>query len=172
MPLESAPGRAVALAVLIATTGIHVGPLIGPGVACATIPGMPAQLDDLADRLLRAKNMAHLAVPRRDGTIHAAVVWADVDDEGRIVVNSAEGRLWPKLLRNAGSATITVHNAENPYEYAGVLARLAVDSHDDADAVIDALAKKYLDADSYPFRVEGEQRITFRLEPERTWGYR
>ena len=37
---------------------------------------------------------------------------------------------------------------------------------DGADAVIDALAKKYLDADSYPFRREGEVRVTIRVEAE------
>ena len=35
------------------------------------------------------------------------------------------------------------------------------------DAHIDAFAKKYLDADSYPYRQEGEQRIKFTLRPER-----
>jgi hypothetical protein len=40
------------------------------------------------------------------------------------------------------------------------------DTHEDGDAVIDALAKKYMDADSYPFRKDGEQRVTFRLTPE------
>ena len=34
---------------------------------------------------------------------------------------------------------------------------------DGADAQIDRLAKKYLDADSYPFRKEGEQRVTVRI---------
>ena len=34
-----------------------------------------------------------------------------------------------------------------------------------ADDHIDRLAKKYLDADSYPFRQEGEQRITYRVTP-------
>lgn len=35
-----------------------------------------------------------------------------------------------------------------------------------ADDVIDGLAKKYLDADSYPFRTADEQRITVRVTPE------
>ena len=34
-----------------------------------------------------------------------------------------------------------------------------------ADAHIDALAKKYLDADSYPMRVAGEQRVTYLVTP-------
>ena len=40
-------------------------------------------------------------------------------------------------------------------------------SHEDADAHIDKLAKKYLDADSYPFRKEGEQRVIVRVTPNR-----
>jgi hypothetical protein len=37
----------------------------------------------------------------------------------------------------------------------------------DGDAVIDRLAKKYLDADSYPYRRSDEQRITVRITPDR-----
>ena len=128
---------------------------------------MSETLNDRAAALLKDKNFAHLAVPRSDGSIQAAVVWVDADDDGRIVVNSAEGRDWPRNLRRAGQATISVHNHENPYEYVTIVGRLDEDTHADGDEVIDALAKKYLDADSYPFRKEGEQRVTFRLVPER-----
>jgi len=128
---------------------------------------MAAKLEGRAREIVEDKNFAHVAVPRQDGTIQGVVVWADVDDQGRVVVNSAEGRGWPKNLRRAGSATVTVANHENPYEFVSVTGRLVEDTHDGADDVIDGLAKKYLDADSYPFRKEGEQRVTFVLEPER-----
>jgi hypothetical protein len=36
-----------------------------------------------------------------------------------------------------------------------------------ADEVIDRLAKKYLGADSYPYRREGEIRVTVRIRPDR-----
>jgi PPOX class probable F420-dependent enzyme len=124
------------------------------------------KLEGRAKELVQDKNFAHLSVPRADGTIQTAVVWADADGDGRVVVNSAEGRAWPRNLRRAGRATISVHNHANPYEYVSIVGALDTDSHDDGDAVIDALAKKYLDADSYPFRQEGEQRVTFRLRPE------
>ena len=55
----------------------------------------------------------------------------------------------------------------NPYEWVSVTGRLVEDTHDGADAQIDALAKKYLDADEYPYRQPGEQRIRFALQPER-----
>ena len=63
--------------------------------------------------------------------------------------------------------TVTVVNHENPYEYAMIKGRLAEDTHDGADENIDKLAKKYLGKDEYPFRQEGEQRVMFRIEPER-----
>ena len=40
-------------------------------------------------------------------------------------------------------------------------------SHENADAHIDKLAKKYLDADTYPFRKEGEVRVIVRIQPDR-----
>jgi PPOX class probable F420-dependent enzyme len=128
---------------------------------------MPTTLDGRAKALVQDKNFAHLSVPRPDGTIQTVVVWADAAEDGRIVLNSAEGRDWPRNLRRAGRATISVANADNPYEYVSVVGALDEATHGDGDEVIDALAKKYLDADSYPFRKEGEQRVTFRLRPEK-----
>jgi PPOX class probable F420-dependent enzyme len=127
---------------------------------------MPAKLEGRAKELVQDKNFAHVSVPRADGTIQTVVVWADADDEGRVVLNSAEGRDWPRNLRRAGQATVSIANAENPYEYVTVVGTLDTDTTEDGDAVIDALAKKYMDADSYPFRKEGEQRVTFRLAPD------
>jgi PPOX class probable F420-dependent enzyme len=128
---------------------------------------MAQKLEGRAKQLLQDKNFAHLAVTRDDGTIQTSVVWVDADDEGRVIVNTAEGRDWPRSLRRDGRATISVHNNDNPYEYVSIVASIDEDTHEGADDVIDALAKKYLDADSYPGRTEGEQRITFNLAPEK-----
>ena len=124
-----------------------------------TIEGRPREI-------IAAANYAHLAIPRRDGTVQTVMIWADVQD-GNIMVNSAEGRQWPDNLRRAGTATVTVLADSNPYEWVSVTARVAEDTHDGADESIDALAKKYLGVDSYPYRREGEQRIKFLLRPER-----
>ncbi|MEJ7785011.1 MAG: hypothetical protein WKF96_09430 [Solirubrobacteraceae bacterium] len=113
------------------------------------------------------KNYAHVSIPRRDGTVQSVIVWTHADDEGNVTLNSAEGRDWPTNLRRAGTATVTLMADGNPYEYVAVTGRLTGDTHDGADENIDFLAKKYIDADSYPFRAEGEQRILFTLRPER-----
>lgn len=127
---------------------------------------MPA-LEGAARAIVADKNYAHLAVPREDGSILSVVIWSDVDSDGNVVVNSAEGRTWPKLLRKAGRATLSWANASNPYEFVSVTAKLVGDTNDGADAGIDALAKKYMDADVYPGHSDAETRVEFTLEPER-----
>ncbi|HWH95475.1 MAG TPA: hypothetical protein VNT03_16570 [Baekduia sp.] len=124
-------------------------------------------LEGDARAVVADKNYAHLSVPREDGTILSVVIWSDVDDQGRILLNSAEGRTWPRLLRRAGRATLSWANPSNPYEFVSVTAKLVDDTHDGADAHIDALAKKYTGADTYAGHTDGETRVKFTLEPER-----
>jgi hypothetical protein len=92
-------------------------------------------------------------------------VWCDLDDDDRVVLNSAEGRAWPANLRRTGHATVTVVNHDNPLEYVTLVGRLAEDTNDGADDVINALSHKY-DGHDYDFQ-PGQQRVTFRLAPER-----
>jgi hypothetical protein len=128
---------------------------------------MTATIEGPARAIVADKNYAHLSVPREDGSILSVVIWADVDDAGNIIVNSAEGRTWPRLLRRAGRATLSWANASNPYEFVSVTAKLVGDTHEGADAGIDALAKKYMGVDTYPGHSESEQRVQFTLQPER-----
>ena len=128
----------------------------------------PRPLEGPAREILaEGKNYATVSIPRSDGTVQSVIVWVGVDDAGNIELNSAEGRAWPTNLRRARTATITAMEDNNPYRYVAVTGRLIADTHEGADEHIDALAKKYLDADSYPFRQEGEQRVKFTLAPER-----
>ena len=127
---------------------------------------MANKLEGRVRELLEQPNFVAVATVDEDGVPDVKVVWADVDGD-QVVLNSAEGRKWPERLRSQGRATVTVVNHDNPYEYAVIKGRLAGDTHDGADENIDRLAKKYLDKDEYPFRQPGEQRVMFRIEPER-----
>jgi PPOX class probable F420-dependent enzyme len=133
------------------------------------IPAMSENLEAPVKRLFSSGFCATLSIPREDGTVQAAVVWCDVDDQGRLAVNSAEGRAWPKNLRRAKTATLTAFDPANPYEFASVTCSLAEDTHEGAREEIDALAKLYMGLDEYPFHQPGEQRISFRLQPERVF---
>jgi PPOX class probable F420-dependent enzyme len=126
---------------------------------------MSATIEGKAEDLLKGKNFAHVATLRADGSVQTAPVWVDLQD-GKPVVNSAEGRAWPRNLARDPRVTLTVQNMENPYEYVEVRGRVAERTHDGADAHIDSLAKKYLGKDEYPYRQPGEQRVIIRVDPE------
>lgn len=125
-------------------------------------------LDDQDIALLTAPNFFQISTLRQDGTIATVPLWGHVE-AGEIVLNTAEGRAWPANLRRTNTITITVSNTENPYQYVTVTGKLASETHDGADENIDALAKKYLGVDEYPYRKEGEQRVIFRIAPERVY---
>ena len=126
---------------------------------------MSERIEGRAEELLQAKNFANVSTLRKDGAVQTAPVWVDVQD-GKAVLNSAEGRAWPRNLERDPRITLTVQNMENPYEYVEIRGRVAERTHDGADEHIDFLAKKYLGADSYPYRQPGEQRLIIRVAPE------
>ena len=55
---------------------------------------------------------------------------------------------------------LSILDPENPYRYIQVRGRVVEMTKRGADAHIDALAKKYLGQDTYPFRRPGEVRVT------------
>ncbi len=129
---------------------------------------MSTAIEGRAEDLLKAKNFANVATLRRDGSVQVAPVWVDVED-GLAVVNSAEGRAWPRNLERDPRVTLTVQNMENPYEYVEIRGRVAELTREGADEHINSLAKKYLGQDEYPYRQPGEQRIIIRVEPEHVY---
>lgn len=127
---------------------------------------MPASLESSHRELLEKPNFCHVASHDPDGGIHGVVVWVDAEDD-RIVLNSNNGRHWPKNLERDPRTTLTVVDHENPYRFLSVRGRVVEMTRDGADEHIDSLAKKYLGQDTYPYRFEGEQRIRIVVEPER-----
>jgi PPOX class probable F420-dependent enzyme len=116
--------------------------------------------------LLEAKNFAHVATIRKDGRPYVIPVWVHTDGE-HVIVNSAEGRSLAQAPGARSPGDGDVANMENPYEYVQITGTVAERTHDDADEVIDSLAKKYMNVDEYPFRQAGEQRVTIRITPEK-----
>ena len=122
--------------------------------------------DDTDRRLIRDRNFCHVATLNDDGTVHSTLVWADLDDD-KVILNSAQGRRWPENVKRDGRATLLIANAENPYEYVRIDARLDEATEEGAMDVINALARKYTGADEYGNLQPGEVRVTLKLAPER-----
>ena len=110
-------------------------------------------------------NHAVVSTFNEDGSIHSTVVWVSLED-GRLAVNSAVGRKWPTNLERNPAITVLVYDETNPYEYVEVRGRVAEDTHEGADDHINAMAKKYIGQDEYPFRQPGEVRVIFRVAPD------
>jgi PPOX class probable F420-dependent enzyme len=125
-----------------------------------------ATIDPQAREMLDKPNFAHVATLRSDGSVHGVVVWVGLDGD-RLEFNSAEGRTWPSLVERDPRVTVTVADGENPYNYVEIRGRVVERTTEGADAHIDALSKKYLGQDEYPFRQPGEQRVKIVVEPER-----
>jgi PPOX class probable F420-dependent enzyme len=99
---------------------------------------------------------------RPDGSLHSTVVWVDVND-GKVGFNTAIGRAKDRYLRANPSISLIVVDPGNTYKWVAV-SGTAQFTEDGADAQIDKLAKKYLDADSYPFRKDTEVRVSVRID--------
>ncbi len=125
-----------------------------------------AELTEVAKRLLEGKNMAAVATLNKDGSPQTTVVWIDTDGKN-VMFNTAEGRLKTKNMARDARVSISVINTENPYEQALIQGRVISMTRDGADAHIDAMAKKYLGQDSYPFRQAGEVRVLVTVAPEK-----
>ena len=102
---------------------------------------------------------------REDGSPHSTVVWVDVED-GIPMFNTALGRKKPSNLQKDPRASLLVVDPQDAYKWVAVDGKVEL-TLDGADPQIDKLAKKYLGQDEYPWRKEGEERVTVKISPER-----
>lgn len=126
---------------------------------------MPAALSEGVKKLFLEANFGHLATLMADGSPQVTPVWVDLED-GRILVNSAEGRTKPRNVRRDPRVAISITRQDNPYASAFIRGRVVEMRHEGADELIDKLAKKYIGQDRYPWRQAGERRVIMVIEPE------
>jgi PPOX class probable F420-dependent enzyme len=124
-----------------------------------------ARLNEAEARLFTEPYYAVASTVRADGCPQQTVVWVDYDGEN-VVFNTAEGRYKPRYIRESGRAAVHVTHPEDPYKWVSVAGPAAL-THEGADEHIDKLAKKYLGADTYPWRKEDEQRVIVKVTPEK-----
>jgi PPOX class probable F420-dependent enzyme len=117
--------------------------------------------------LFKKKAFANLATLMPDGQPQVTPVWVDYDGQ-YVLINTAEGRQKDKNLKRDGRVALSIMDPDNPYRYLEIRGRVTERTREGADAHIDAMAKKYLGQDKYPFRRQGEVRVIFKVQPEHT----
>ena len=125
---------------------------------------MSTQLTQAAPTLISRPVIANVATVDQEGKPQLTPVWIDIDGDD-LVFNTAKGRAKQSNLDRNPSVAVSVVDPDDPYNV--VIVRGTVEATEDgADAHIDALAKKYLDVDTYPMRRPGEVRIIYRVRAD------
>jgi PPOX class probable F420-dependent enzyme len=126
------------------------------------------QITEPVVKLLEGRNFAFVATLMKDGSPQITPTWVDVEN-GKILVNTAKGRLKQKNISRDGRIAISVTDQNNPYHMVTVRGRVVEQTTEGADKHIDKLAKKYLGVDNYPLHSPSEKRIILKVKPERVY---
>jgi len=124
-----------------------------------------AKLSEKAIKLIDGKNFANVAFVMNKGSPHVSPVWVDRDGD-LILVNTAEGRVKSKYLKENGKIALSIFNQENPYENIVIWGHVAERTKKGASEHIDKMAKKYLGKEKYPYNRPGVDRILLKIEPD------
>ncbi len=129
---------------------------------------MPAAIPDDIRAMLSEPIFFHAATVNPDGSPQVSVVWADLDGD-LLKFSTAEGRTKPRNLRNDPRIAISFSPPDNPYRNV-VLNGRAVEIETKGMDLIDHMARKYTDADSYQWSQPGDVRIDIAVEIDRITG--
>jgi len=127
---------------------------------------MSEQFTEASRALFAKKVLAHVATLGSEGEPHVTPVWCELDGDD-IIINTALGRAKARNLASDARVAVSATDPDNPYSVVAIRGTVVEFTTSGADEVIDRLAKKYLDVESYPFRREGEVRVTVRIRPTR-----
>lgn len=122
---------------------------------------IPAAFRDLTTK----KAFAHLGTVMPNGRPQVTPVWFDFHD-GHVRINSAKGRVKDRNMRRDPYVAVAILDPDNPYRYMEIRGKVVEITETGADAHIDALAKRYMGVDKYPYRQPGEVRVIYRIEPQ------
>lgn len=127
---------------------------------------MAAIPDNYRDLLTTKITFAHLATTYKDGSPQVSPVWFSFDGT-HVLVNSAKGRVKDRNMRARPKVALSILDAENPYRYLQIQGHVVEISETGGDDHIDALAKKYIGQDKYPWRQPEEIRVIYKIAIDR-----
>lgn len=128
------------------------------------MPTTPALSADAREFLQRAQ-IAMIATTDATGAPHQAAIWFRLEPDDRILVNSVDGRRWPRALEAAGVCSLSVIDEADRYRWLAVDAALdEVDRSPTAREDIIALSVHYDDySEAGAARFRSQARVSYRL---------
>ena len=118
--------------------------------------------------LLEGDALGHLATLRADGSPHVTPVWVDHDGD-TVLVDVRVDRVKAANMRARSAVGVSVVDPRNPHRFLSVTGRVVSWSEDGWHEHMDALSRRYLKVDRYPWALPGERRAIFRIEATRVY---
>ena len=125
-------------------------------------------MEQKAIDLFGHKNLVFIATVMKDGAPQLSPVWANYEDD-HILVNTAEGRIKHKNVLRDPRVAVSVVSRDNPLDMTTIRGIVSEIIPDYEYKHADRLTKQYMNRDDYPFKREGEKRITLKINPERVF---
>jgi PPOX class probable F420-dependent enzyme len=117
--------------------------------------------------LLETTALIHVATLGPNGEPQNNPVWFDWDGE-HIKFSQTKTRQKYKNVGRDPRIAVSIVDPENPYRYLEVRGEVTEIEEDPNLDFINAMAKKYLGMDEYPYHQPGDERVIFYLKPEHT----
>ena len=123
-------------------------------------------MDPKAEKLFQGKNLIFIATINTDGSPQLTPVWGNYTDN-HILINTAEGRIKHKNVKNDPRVAVSVVEHDNPLNMITIKGKVIEIIPDYDYSHANELTKQYMGISEYPFKTENEKRITFKIKPEK-----
>ena len=117
--------------------------------------------------ILEKKGLAHVATIGPTGEPHNSPVWFEWDGEHVAFSQTKTRQKYKNLLRDP-RVSLSITDPDNPYRRLEIRGTLDGVEEDEGNAFINAMAKKYINEDVYPWHQPGDERIVLRVRPGHT----
>jgi PPOX class probable F420-dependent enzyme len=121
--------------------------------------------EEYRDLLVRPV-VVSLGVTLPNGRLQVLPIWCDYDG-GRVRINTATTTARYQAWQTQPQATVLAVDPDDPFRYLEIRGRVVAIETAGADAHIDALSRKYLGVDTFPWHNPSVTRAICSIQPER-----
>lgn len=123
--------------------------------------GIPENLKDL----LETKALAHVATVTPEGHPRTSPMWFEWDGD-HVLLSHTKARAKYRDVQTNPRIALSIVDPDDPYRYVEIRGRVEIED-DPEKTLIHRLAKKYRGVDRYEWDGPGDDRVIFRVTPER-----
>ena len=117
--------------------------------------------------ILAKAGFAHIATIGPSGEPHSSPVWYDWDGRHFLFSQTKTRQKYRNLQRDSRIA-VSITDPDNAYRYLEIRGTVDGIEDDEGNAFINAMAKKYMGQDVYPWHQPDDERIVIKVKPAHT----